>query len=389
MKILLIGNQVIPEYQMSGILQESSVQAQILACTQKEMAEEIVKKMDIDLVYAYADFSNDLPALIKLLRQLKDVKPNLYCMLMIYHQDFGEVDEDLQEVIDDFITVPLEASEFAVRLRKAKQRITSSAKIREQNNITAATLPYEEYQHRLIIDTLAKPHNNEIGDSYDRGPSRGAKPVNLLNFTPDEKRELYKTLVQDGSTTDGQSSWFRSALSLMRNIILGLLILMIVILVTFLVQIGTTGKVPTVLGYQINVCMNGSMSPIFDKGSLVLTRYINPEAIQEGDIIAFRIYSTGVPTTIHRVVKVNQTEGLSFITRGDANEKDDPIPVPAETVIGKLHSSVSYAGYLFSFAQSILGMVLIYTFAVLFVLNGLRNIFNLYMQNSSRAESQA
>lgn len=389
MKILLIGNKVIPEYQMAGILQESSIQAQILSCTQYDTVEEVVNKLSIDLVYAYADFSNDLPALKNLLRQLKDVNPNLYCMLMIYPQDFGEVDDSLQEVVDDFIAIPLESSEFAVRLRKAIQRVETQVRSREQNKLTAANLPCDEYQHGLAAETFAKPNNNENGDIYNRRPNHSAIPQNPLGFTQDEKREVYKTLLQGGSDHDEQAGVMRRVVNILGMIFLGLLMLVIVILVVFLVQTGTAGRVPTIFGYQISACLSSSMDPTFEHGSLILTRYINPEEVREGDIIIFRDNSDVTTPTIHRVTKVNKAAGLSYTTKGDANETDDPVPVPAEMVIGKFHAALPYAGYLFSFAQSMLGMVLIYAAAVLFILNGLRSIFKLLLGNPSHAGSQA
>jgi signal peptidase len=388
MKILLIGNKVIPEYQMAGILQESSIQAQILSCTQYDTAEEVVQKLSIDLVYAYADFSNDLPALKNLLRQLKDVNPNLYCMLMIYPQDFGEVDDSLQEVVDDFIGIPLESSEFSVRLRKAIQRVEAQIRSREQNKLIAADLPHDEYQHGLAADTFAKPDNNEDDDIYNRRPNRSAIPPNPLGFSQDEKRELYKTLLQGGSAHDEQAGGLRRVVNILGMIFLGLLLLVIVILVVFIVQTGTAGRVPTIFGYQISVCLSNSMRPTIEQGSLIFTRYINPEEVREDDIIIFRDNSDVTAYTIHRVTMVNQAAGLSYTTKGDANETDDPVPVPAEMVIGKFHAALPYAGYLFSFAQSILGMVLIYAAAILFIFNGLRGVFKLLLGNPSRAGSQ-
>jgi signal peptidase I len=388
MKILLIGNKVIPEYQMAGILQESSIQAQILSCTQYDTVEEVVKKLSIDLVYAYADFSNDLPALKNLLRQLKEVNPNLYCMLMIYPQDFGEVDDSLQEIVDDFIGIPLESSEFAVRLRKAIQRVETQVRSREQNKLIAADLPYDEDQHGLAAETFTRPNKNEDDDIYNRRPNRSAIPQNPLGFTQDEKRELYKTLLQGGSDHDEQASGMRRVMNILGMIFLGLLMLVIFMLVVFLVQTGTVGRVPTIFGYQISVCMSSSMSPTFENGSLILTRYINPEEVREGDIIIFRDNIEVTTPTVHRVTRVNQAAGLSFTTKGDANETNDPVPIPAEMVIGKFHAALPYAGYLFSFAQSMLGMVLIYAAAILFILNGLRSIFKLLLGNPSRAGSQ-
>ncbi len=309
-------------------------------------------------------------------------------MLMIYPQDFGEVDDSLQEVVDDFIGIPLESSEFSVRLRKAIQRVEAQIRSREQNKLIAADLPHDEYQHGLAADTFAKPDNNEDDDIYNRRPNRSAIPPNPLGFSQDEKRELYKTLLQGGSAHDEQAGGLRRVVNILGMIFLGLLLLVIVILVVFIVQTGTAGRVPTIFGYQISVCLSNSMRPTIEQGSLIFTRYINPEEVREDDIIIFRDNSDVTAYTIHRVTMVNQAAGLSYTTKGDANETDDPVPVPAEMVIGKFHAALPYAGYLFSFAQSILGMVLIYAAAILFIFNGLRGVFKLLLGNPSRAGSQ-
>jgi signal peptidase len=278
----------------------------------------------------------------------------------------------------------LESSEFAVRLRKAIQRVETQVKSREQNILPAAELPNDEFQHGLTADTFTKPDNNENGDVYNRRPGRGAIPLNPFSFSQDEKRELYKTLLQGGSAHDEQVGVWHRIVNILGMILLGLLLLVIFILVVFLVQTGTAGRVPTIFGYQISVCLSSSMSPTFEHGSLILTKYINPEEVREGDIIIFRDNSDFTTTTIHRVTKVNQAEGLSFTTKGDADKTDDPVPVSAEMVIGKFHTAFSYVGYLFSFVQSMIGMVLVYAAAVMFTLCSLRSIFKLFLGNPSR-----
>jgi signal peptidase len=275
----------------------------------------------------------------------------------------------------------LESSEFAVRLRKAIQRVETQVRSREQNKLPAAGLPYDELQHGLTADTFAKPSSYENSDVNNRRP---AIPINPFGFTQDEKRELYKTLLQGGHAHDEQAGGLRRVLKILGMMLLGLLLLLIVILVIFIVQTGITGRVPTIFGYQISVCLSSSMSPTFEHGSLILTRYINPVEVQEGDIIIFWDNSDVTSHTIHRVAKVNQAKGLSFITKGDANETDDPVHVPVEMVIGKFYAALSHAGYLFSFAKSMLGMVLIYTAAVLLTLTSLRSIFKLFLGNPSR-----
>ena len=50
---------------------------------------------------------------------------------------------------------------------------------------------------------------------------------------------------------------------------------------------------------------------------------------------------------------------LSFITRGDANNINDPNPVEAERVIGVVKGTIPHLGYLFGFVQTRQGLILL------------------------------
>lgn len=105
--------------------------------------------------------------------------------------------------------------------------------------------------------------------------------------------------------------------------------------------------VPRMLGYGIYTVVSGSMEPAIPTGSLVYVESTEPEEAGEGDVIAF--YSSpdsgegGVSIITHRVVS-NSTVMGQFITKGDANEKEDVRPVEYSQYIGKVTLSVPWAG---------------------------------------------
>jgi signal peptidase len=74
------------------------------------------------------------------------------------------------------------------------------------------------------------------------------------------------------------------------------------------------------------------MNPMLQAGDLVLTVDVAPEEIAVGDIIRFR---SGEVDILHRVVEIRNAGGLEFITRGDANNVNDP-PLPASAVEGRV-----------------------------------------------------
>lgn len=94
---------------------------------------------------------------------------------------------------------------------------------------------------------------------------------------------------------------------------------------------------PHVLGFmgrEVYVVGGGSMSPAVPIGSIVVTESVDPHTIGVGDVITFRVGSAGVVT--HRVTGIAGGSQLSFDTKGDANNAADPIPVPADAILGRV-----------------------------------------------------
>ena len=88
---------------------------------------------------------------------------------------------------------------------------------------------------------------------------------------------------------------------------------------------GFFGVTPTVVS-------GVSMAPMLQAGDLVLTRAVDPADIAVGDILRIR---SGEDFILHRVVAIREADGLEFVTRGDANNVDDPA-VPASAVEGRV-----------------------------------------------------
>ncbi len=157
---------------------------------------------------------------------------------------------------------------------------------------------------------------------------------------------------------------------------IGMLLIMAT-LAFFLVQSSLAGSVPSVAGYQMYVVLSGSMNPAFDTGSLVFVRSTEPESIEAGDIITYKGASASGPLTTHRVVEVNR-EGseLNYTTRGDANNVNDPNPVPASNLVGRVEGSFPYLGYMMGFAQTKEGLIVLVFIPGLLVIGfELRNLF--------------
>ncbi|MDO4177460.1 MAG: signal peptidase I, partial [Bacillota bacterium] len=86
------------------------------------------------------------------------------------------------------------------------------------------------------------------------------------------------------------------------------------------------------------IIVSGSMEPVIHTGSMV---FIDSDYrdFKERDIVAFE---TGGVMVTHRIVQITD-EG--FVTKGDANEKEDPAPVPESAFRGRLVMWLPYLGY--------------------------------------------
>jgi signal peptidase I len=147
--------------------------------------------------------------------------------------------------------------------------------------------------------------------------------------------------------------------SVIGNVVFVFLLLMMATLSFFLIQSRISGGVPQVAGYQMYIVLSGSMNPEFDTGSLAFVKETDPLAIVVGDIITFRSQSGSDSLTTHRVVEVLREDGLQFVTRGDANNVNDPNPVLAENVVGTVTGSIPYLGYVMNFVQTSTGLILL------------------------------
>ncbi len=127
-----------------------------------------------------------------------------------------------------------------------------------------------------------------------------------------------------------------------------MLIIIVIVLCSLLV-------LPGIFRFQMFNVISGSMEPTVRVGSLIYVHEEKPEEIGEKDIIAFYGMPDGGIIT-HRVVKNNVVSG-TFITKGDANDGEDPTPVPYDHFIGKVTLTVPYMGRVLTIMTSFHGKI--------------------------------
>ena len=101
--------------------------------------------------------------------------------------------------------------------------------------------------------------------------------------------------------------------------------------------------IPRLFGYQIYGILTDSMEPVYPVGSVVYVKPAEPEDIQVGDTITFRLGTGTDATATHRVEEID-TEQQQFITKGDANASSDVDPVPFSQLEGKVTGKLPWFG---------------------------------------------
>lgn len=131
---------------------------------------------------------------------------------------------------------------------------------------------------------------------------------------------------------------------------LGIVLLVLVILLCIPIT------VPRVFGVQVYNVISGSMEPAIPTGSLVYVKSVQPSQVEADDVIAFYSSVDSGAVTTHRVVE-NHTVSGEFITKGDANEENDPLPVDYDYLLGKVILNVPILGELLAMAATLYGKI--------------------------------
>lgn len=110
--------------------------------------------------------------------------------------------------------------------------------------------------------------------------------------------------------------------------------------------------------YKVKVVKSGSMEPAIKTGGIVVIKPSKTYIV--GDIITFgQDTKTQIPTT-HRIVSKDGTgPQITFRTKGDANDAEDPAPAKLADVKGRVILTVPYLGYVLDFAKKPIGFALL------------------------------
>lgn len=105
----------------------------------------------------------------------------------------------------------------------------------------------------------------------------------------------------------------------------------------------------------------------FNSGDMIIIQSIDVRQIKKDDIVTFTVGESQDKFLTHRVVdkltELNGEEGDFLVTRGDANNADDP-PFNTERVIGKKIYTIPNVGFIAEFVRGNLWICLTFVFSL-------------------------
>lgn len=123
-------------------------------------------------------------------------------------------------------------------------------------------------------------------------------------------------------------------------------------------------------GLQVYTVLSGSMEPNYKTGSLIYVKNIESSELEVGDVITFKLSEN--TTATHRIIEIVSDEensnDVSFKTKGDANNTPDASLVEADSVIGTPIFTIPYLGYIANFIQNPPGMYIAIILSVVLIL---------------------
>lgn len=129
-------------------------------------------------------------------------------------------------------------------------------------------------------------------------------------------------------------------------------------------------SVPDVGGWFPLIVLTDSMYPEIKSGDLIICRIVDPEAVQEGEVISFfDPAGNGTSIVTHRVMEIVDEGGaLMFRTKGDNNNTEDKVLVSAQDIVGTYKSRIAGAGNIALFMQTTTGLIVCVVLPILLLI---------------------
>lgn len=98
------------------------------------------------------------------------------------------------------------------------------------------------------------------------------------------------------------------------------------------------------LGWKFQVIETGSMAPRYPAGSLAIVEPVDAADVRPGMTVVFEDPLVRGRLVAHRLVKRLPSTSVMWATKGDANAENDPAPVAATAIQGRVRWAVPGLG---------------------------------------------
>jgi signal peptidase len=98
------------------------------------------------------------------------------------------------------------------------------------------------------------------------------------------------------------------------------------------------------MGWKVQPIGTDSMAPRYPAGSLAVIEPLDPSDVRPGMTIVFEDPLTRGRLVAHRVIKRLPGQSPAWATKGDANAENDPAPVHATAVQGRVRWAIPEVG---------------------------------------------
>lgn len=189
------------------------------------------------------------------------------------------------------------------------------------------------------------PDDSDSDEIVSKGKPEVLTPEELtaqLRAVQAEMQEL-RALLDDKPRIRGEPGDIKKkskkdkVLSVISNVLFYVIIVGIV-LGAFLMRSTSKGKPFMLAGYSAANVLTSSMEDVYPKGSLIITKTVDPNELQIGDDITFMVNENSSIT--HRIIGIMEnyqdTGQRAFQTKGTMNTTPDKEPVAATNVVGKV-----------------------------------------------------
>lgn len=246
---------------------------------------------------------------------------------------------------------------------------------KEKEERTKMEVYYKKYAQTFKYRTMRSIQDRKFQRKRKLERKNKPRPVYKSKYTPEQQAEIQKEMralyrEYHVSVFEHIRRWFKSEINryktwrkeidssdikLYKRVLNGLLITIVGFSVCFSIYVtacAIMGNPVDIFGYNILRVETGSMEPALHVGDYIVVKKCDPAALKKDDIISFYSEQEDIKGKLvtHRIAWIGR-DG-TFITRGDANPVNDPVPVKPSSVFGTYVRKSGFYMFLGSFADT-------------------------------------